>query len=116
MHGTDMNSKNKGCRGERELAAELQKHGFDAKRMQQFCGGADSPDVSGLPGIHIECKRVEKLNIYNAIAQAIRDADGKNIPAVFHRRNREKWLVTLQMDDFMEIYKAWQNEGCLRKQ
>lgn len=102
-----MNSKNKGCRGERELAAELQKHGFDAKRMAQFAGGIDSPDVSGLPGIHIECKRVEKLNIYNAIAQAIRDADGQKIPAVFHRRNREKWLVTLQMDDFMEIYKAW---------
>lgn len=103
-----MNSKRKGSRGENELAHILQGYGYDAKRMQQFAGGADSPDVSGLPGIHIECKRVEKLNIYNAIAQAIRDADGQKIPAVFHRRNREKWLVTLQMDDFMEIYKGWQ--------
>lgn len=103
-----MNSKDKGSRGERELAAILREHGFNTRRGQQFSGGIDSPDVIGLPGIHIECKRAEKLNIHTAYAQAVRDADGKAIPAVFHRRNREPWMVTLNLDDFMEIYKAWE--------
>lgn len=103
-----MNSKRKGSRGENELANILKEYGYDAKRMQQFAGGVDSPDVSGLPGIHIECKRVENLNIHKAYAQAERDADGQAIPAVFHRRNREPWMVTLKLDDFMEIYRAWQ--------
>ena len=103
-----MNSKNKGSRGERELAAILREHGFNTRRGQQFSGGIDSPDVIGLPGIHIEVKRVESLNIHKAYAQAVRDADGKAIPAVFHRRNREPWMVTLNLDDFMEIYKAWE--------
>lgn len=106
-----MNSKRKGSRGENELANILKEYGYDAKRMQQFAGGVDSPDVSGLPGIHIECKRVENLNIHKAYAQAERDAEGKAIPAVFHRRNREPWMVTLKLDDFMEIYGAWQREN-----
>ena len=111
-----MNSKAKGGRGERELAAELRAHGFDAHRGQQFSGGVDSPDVYGLPGIHIECKRVERLNIDTAYEQATRDAAGQKIPAVFHRKNRRKWMVTLSLDDFMEIYKAWQKDECSQKQ
>lgn len=111
-----MNSKAKGGRGERELAAELRSYGYDAHRGQQFAGGVDSPDVYGLPGIHIECKRVENLNIHKAYEQAVRDAAGQKIPAVFHRRNREKWMVTLSLDDFMEIYKAWQKDECSQKQ
>lgn len=64
------------------------------------------PDISGLPGVHIEVKRVERLNISEAMAQAVRDADRFNdgLPAVFHRRNREQWLVTLRLDDFMKLY------------
>lgn len=103
-----LNSKIKGRNGENELAHVLQGYGYEAKRMAQYFGGVDSPDVSGLPGIHIECKRVENLNIHKAYEQATRDAEGKKIPAVFHRRNREKWMVTLSLDDFMEIYGIWQ--------
>ena len=103
-----MNSKRKGGVGERELAAILRDYGYDAHRGQQFQGGPDSPDVVGLPGIHIEVKRQESLNIYKAMEQAIRDSAGQRIPAVFHRRNRDYWKVTLKLDDFMEIYKAWQ--------
>lgn len=103
-----MNSKRKGTAGERELAAVLREYGYDTQRGQQFCGGIDSPDVKGLPGIHIECKRTENLNIHKAYQQAVRDADGKAIPVVFHRRNREKWMATLSLDDLMEMYQVWE--------
>ena len=70
------------------------------------------PDLSGLPGVHIECKRVERLNISQAMDQAVRDAerfkDGS--PAVFHRRNREGWLVTMQLSDWLDIFKKSQKE------
>lgn len=102
-----MNSSRKGADGERELAAILEAEGF---RMER--GGTESfgtaPDLSGLPGIHIEVKRVEKLNIFEAMAQAIRDAarfrDG--YPAVFHRRNRKPWLVTMLLSDWLRMYRA----------
>lgn len=105
-----MNSKAKGGRGERELAEVLRQYGYEARRGQQFAGGIDSPDVIGLPGIHIECKRVEKLNIENAMDQAIRDSGGKAIPAVFHRKNRRPWLVTMLLDDFMKLYGGKQDD------
>lgn len=102
-----MNSKAKGCRGERELANILQGYGYDTHRSAQFKGSFDSPDVYGLDGIHIECKRVERLNIEDAMAQSIRDSEGKAIPVVCHRKNRGKWLVTVGLDDFMKLYEAW---------
>ena len=112
-----MNSKAKGGRGEREWAAYCRDHGFtEAHRGQQFKGGFDSPDVTGLPFIHQEVKRVEKLNVSNAMRQSERDSEGKAIPIVAHRRNREEWLVTMKAEDWMVIYKAWLKEGCLPKQ
>ena len=71
-----MNSKQKGKRGELELAKVLKEYGFDdAHRTVQYNGKADysRADLVGLPGIHIECKRVEKINIEQAMEQAIRD-------------------------------------------
>ena len=104
-----INSRRKGAEGERELAKVLQDYGYtEAKRGQQFCGVNGNADViDALPNIHIECKRVEKLNIYNAMKQAKRDTKGK-LPAVFHRKNREKWLVTMELPDFMQIYQIYE--------
>ena len=108
-----MNSRNKGVRGELELASKFREYGFaDTKRSQQHCGiGGNSADLmDALPNIHVECKRVEKLNISDAMAQAIRDSsEGTNLPTVFHRKNNEKWLVTMGIEDWMEIYREYNN-------
>lgn len=103
-----MNGKKKGKAGELELAKILRGYGYEAKRGVQYKGGSDSPDVVGLEGIHIECKRVENLNIYNAVEQADRDC-GENMPVVMHRRNNKPWLATLHLEDFMKLYKGGNN-------
>lgn len=102
-----MNSNLKGKTGERELAKILSEYGYDCRRGQQYKGGVDSPDVVGLPGVHIECKRVEKLNLDAAYEQAVKDA-GEDIPAVFHRKNRQGWKVTLSLENFMRVYRTWE--------
>ena len=100
-----INSRRKGAEGERELAKILLSRGYeDARRGQQFKGGGDSPDVIGLPGIHIECKRVERLDLTAAYEQSFRDAADGEIPAVFHRKNREPWMVTVSLEDFFKLY------------
>ncbi len=101
-----MNSKQKGKRGELELSAFLREHGFDARRGQQFKGSPDSPDVVGLPGHHVECKRVEALSLYDAYTQACRDAAATEIPLVAHRKNGKPhhplpWLAILSLDDYL---------------
>ena len=102
------NSREKGKRGERELSSILRAYGYDCRRGQQYCGSNGDADVVGLPGVHIEVKRVEKLNIYDAISQAVRDALKSLIPIVFHRKNNCEWLVTLRLDDFMKIYREYE--------
>ena len=99
-----MNSRQKGKRGELELSKKLREYGYEARRGQQYNGADGSADVLGLPGIHIECKRVERLNLEDAMAQSKRDAREGEIPTVMHRKNNCKWLVTLDIDDFMRMY------------
>lgn len=109
------NSRAKGARGERELSNLLKEHGFSTRRGQQYCGANGDADVVGLPGIHIECKRVEKLNIYNALAQAENDCKEDEVPVVMHRKDREKWIVTMILDDWIEMYKKLNQVTCSEK-
>lgn len=102
-----INSKKKGNAGEREFANLLKEHGFSkARRGQQYAGINNDADVVGLPGFHIEVKRVEKLNLSKAMGQAVRDARQEEIPIVAHRKNREKWKITLLAEDFIDIIKG----------
>jgi hypothetical protein len=100
-----MNSRAKGCRGEREWRDQLREAGFlKARRGQQFSGGTDSPDVvcPELPDVHFEVKRVESGNPYNWHDQAKCDA-GAKIPVVAHKRNGRRWLVILEAGHFLDI-------------
>ncbi len=96
-------SRDKGKRGEREVAALLREYGFDARRGQQFKGGADSPDViHDIPNVQIEVKMKEKLSLYPALEKTKKEAKGI-VPVVFHRRNNKPWVVVLYADDYLRI-------------
>ena len=105
-----MNSNRKGKVGERELAKILREYGYDCRRTQQYAGKVeDSADIVGLPYIHIECKRVQALNIDNAMSQAIRDCQDR-LPTVFHRKNNSPWLVTMRLQDWITVYNIFYGE------
>jgi len=100
-----MNSNAKGKRGERELANKLKNLGIlNARRSQQYNGVSGDADLLGLKGIHIECKRVEALNINKAMEQAETDCKNVGLPTVFHRKNGKPWLVTMDLYDWMKLY------------
>ena len=94
------NSRSKGARGERELSNKLKEFGFNTRRGQQYCGANGDADVVGIDGIHIECKRVQSLNLSKAMKQAESDARDGEAPMVFHRKDREPWYVTMRIDDW----------------
>ncbi len=107
--------REKGKRGERELAGILRDYGYPCRRGQQFSGANGDADVVGLPGIHIECKRVERLDLQGAVDQAVRDSDAESLPfdydlpTIFHRKNDHGWLVTMRLEDWIELYREWQS-------
>jgi hypothetical protein len=103
----DMNSREKGKRGERQWRDELRAAGYDARRGQQFCGSPESPDVvcAALPWIHFEVKAVEKLNICDAMDQAKAEC-GKCVPIVAHRRSFRPWLITMEAETFFKFLRG----------
>lgn len=110
-----VNGKKKGKAGELEVVRLCKAEGYDVHRSAQYCGNSEegTADVVGLPGIHIEVKRVEHLNLDDALAQAARDA-GKttgHIPVVFHRKNGTGWKVTMGADDWFRLYREWEAAG-----
>jgi len=105
------NSRQKGARGERELAGILKAYGYTARRGQQYCGANGDADVVGLPGIHIEVKRVERLNIDNAVDQAVSDSKEGELAAVFHRKNKRGWNVTMPFEDWIKLYERRYDEN-----
>lgn len=107
-----MNSRQKGARGERELANLLKEHGYNTRRGQQYCGANGDADVVGLPGYHVEVKRVERLNLEAAMKQSQSDAREGETPIIVHRKNRNGWLVTMTLDDFLGLLpESGTNEG-----
>ncbi len=104
------NSREKGKRFERLVAGLFRSIGYEARRGQQYCGANGDADVIGVPGIHIECKAVEKLNLYDAMSQAKADAREGELPVVIHKKNNCKVLVTMEFDDWAALYREWESE------
>lgn len=95
----------KGRRGEIELARFLQANGMTDARPGNPLNYGREPDITGVAGLHIECKRHERLEIGKWYAQAQADAarmqDGK--PAVIFRQNRQQWMIVLSLSDFIAL-------------
>lgn len=105
-----INSCTKGKRFERWIASKLRElFPFLAdtlRRGQQHAGGPDSPDVVGFPGWHIEAKHVEKLNVWDMMAQAERDAAPGSVPVGIFKRNRSRVYVCFELDQILEFNEA----------
>jgi len=101
------NSKQKGARGEREARDFFNSYGYNTIRGVQYQGGPDSPDVKGLPGIHVEVKRTNSLRLYPALEQSHNDASNTEIPIVMHRPDKRPWVIIMDAKDFMTLYGAY---------
>lgn len=100
-----INSKQKGSRGEREVAELIRKHGFDARRSAQYCGNTgDAADITSNLPYHIEVKHQERLEIDKWWEQATHDC-GEKTPILVFRKNKQKWRVVMDFEAFLELNK-----------
>ena len=103
-----INSKRKGSAAEREVAQLLREAGYkDARRGLQYQSGQIEADVVGVPGIHIEvkirAKQFSAENLYEAMAQSVRDSKEHEKSVVIHRTARHPWLVSMSLDEWLEL-------------
>ena len=100
-------SQRKGRGGELEIVKIFQAHGIPAEPGQAVSYGS-TPDVVGVDGIHCEIKRCEQLRLTEWLEQAARDSEKfhDGAPTVFHRKNRQPWLVTMRLEDWLLLYRG----------
>ena len=98
------NSREKGKRGELELAAWLRDRGIEARRGRQYAADPEAPDiVHALPGIWLECKRAERCRPYEWLEEADLHASGGTVSVVAHRQSRRNWIAILNLDDLLQL-------------
>lgn len=97
-------SRDKGKRGELEIAELFREYGFSARRGQQHRGGADSPDViHDMQDTYVEVKFRETMSIYPVLEKANEERECYEHPVVFYRRKNSEWTVVMYADDFMDL-------------
>jgi hypothetical protein len=101
-------SRAKGVRGEHEVAAIWEAHGFTVRGLE---GGGDHlclhlpvTQRSTAPlTIHSEVKRQERLQLWQWIAQAEQEAPPGAVPVVAFRRNRSPWYAAVRLETLAEL-------------
>jgi hypothetical protein len=107
-----VNSRAKGKRAELDLAKFITPWYPEACRnLDQF--GPKKMDLIEVADLHIQCKHVEKLNVWNALDQAITEATEGRLPVLAFKRNwsasslpsRSKWFGALELDELLPLLK-----------
>lgn len=96
-------AREKGARFERELSKLFNEHGFHTHRGYVF---HKQSDVVDLLGIHVEAKAQERMNVWDALKQAVTESDKRKdgMPTVFWKRSRKGIMVCMRFDDWMKLY------------
>lgn len=104
-------SQRKGRAAELELCRLLQGYGYSVEPGRALNYG-EEPDLVGLDGVHIECKRRETTEIWKWMDQA--EADSQRFQdgaaTVFFRRSRSPWMVCMKLTDWLDIYSKSRRE------
>ena len=101
-------NRKKGADFERELVHVFRKifDADDVKRGLQYRSGQECPDVE-MPIFWPECKRMKRPNIRAAYQQATDACPEHRVALAITKANREETLVTMSLDDFIEIVSEW---------
>lgn len=105
-------SRTKGHNFERETANKLKAIFPEARRGFQMRDGADAPDVMGTP-FWVECKVGKRCNIKQAMLQAVEATDGKHIPVVVTKEDRGMTMVTMELEEWLEVVDGWRRWAAL---
>lgn len=93
--------RDKGVRGEREVALAFEKARYQVRGLE--AEGDHLVVCADWLTLHIEAKRQEKLRLPEWSRQAEAEAPQGTVPIVAYRASREPWRVSLKLDDFIEI-------------
>lgn len=97
------NARTKGKNAELACAKilnELLPHA-QCRRSQQFKGDKTAADLTcdGLPGIMVEVKRRQSMNLHSVMDKSLEDCGEGDVPVILHRKDNCEWLMTIRLED-----------------
>jgi hypothetical protein len=106
-------SRNKGARGERKTANELNETSPDHIQVKRGIGqvraGDEVPDVDGIDCMWIEVKTTKRGNPRAALKQATEAAPPGRIPIAVIRDDRKEPFMVMAWPQFIELWEEyWQ--------
>lgn len=96
-----VHSRNKGVRGEREVAKVFTDAGLEVRGLEGL--GDHLIVAAGNVTLHSEVKRQERVRIPEWIAQAVSEAPAGTIPTVIFRQNRGRWYATIPLENLVTL-------------
>jgi len=91
--------KAKGNAYEKHISERLRRF-FPTAKRNLGSGGYGGGDLVETPGWSFECKKVEALNLWKALAQSEEAASPTQTPAVVFARNRSRDYIAFPFDDW----------------
>ncbi len=79
----------------------LAKHTRGQREFFALCNAK-----GGLPGLSVEVRRTQRLRLEEAMAAAAEKV-ADSIPVVAHRSDKQPWRITLTLDGFLQLYRAY---------
>lgn len=101
-------SRDKGQRGEREVAQRFRDYGF-AETERSGAEGQKNGDLAYVPD-YTEIRFRETLNIPGWVRECAEKAGERNWALVF-RRTREPWSVCISLDRYLELLVKEEPDG-----
>ena len=95
------NSRSKHFRGHQDFVRACREQGFETVRCTH-----GRLDCSSLPEIHVTIRRTERLRMETAMEEAAAEA-GKMPVVLAHRSNGHPWRITMGLDTFFLLYRAF---------
>jgi hypothetical protein len=101
-------SRRKGAGFERVLVQRFREvmPDVEVRRGLQYRAGEEAADVE-IPCFWVEAKHHRKVNIRQAFRQALAACKPGRWPVAICKDNREEPLVTMQLDDFLDLVREW---------
>lgn len=96
-------SRDKGAQFERDVQDLARAHGFTTARRAFASGAQGGPDLTGIPGVAIECKRQERVNLPAWWRQTVEGADVGETPVLALRWSRGPALAVLELDELLSL-------------
>lgn len=96
-------SRDKGAQFERDVQDMARAHGFTQCRRAFASGARGGADLTGIPGVALECKRQERVELRSWWAQAEAAADPGEVPVVALRWSRGPALAVLPLDELLSL-------------